>query len=1326
MRRPFLAILLTLAVCLSASATLGAGSAPQGKLSLTVPVGVDGQTSVALEFSLPGKVAAFDGRLLFDTAAAELVGLAPLGGGNALSPQLLADGAAIAAYGLRPSAGKTRMRIVLDAQSAGTLELTLSIDAAVDSAGRRLALGKLRASGALVVGKGGGRFGAPADRGAPKPVRPAGPVRDVVADGVIGKMDLDLVRAGWEAAHANASACGAGIDPAADANGDGCVDIADVQAVAVAQGQRTSAKLYPTSDSRSVSALPADSQASATRRTASTGDFTPPARTASLAGAGLTFVVTSTADTPDAANGDGACADSSGQCTLRAAITESNWQVGDNRIEFNLPGSAPVLIQLSSSTMSLVQDRSGGLVIDGYSQPGSSVNSAAVGSNAVPGVMIRGTGEAPRGSALRITSANNTVRGILFSNLYRAVIVDGADAAANRIVGNLFGYTAAGAPETYSSYAGVLLNAGAHHNIVGTPALADRNVATGGSKALYLYGPGTDDNVIQNNLLCMTPSGMAVAVCGLGIDNDFGPKRNLIGGSADGERNVIGPSHRQGVELSHGWDPAGVDTSEKWQVNDNRVIGNWIGFRADGIYNAAFRSSLDNPGSSDNGNAINAHDGANRNLIERNWISSAYDGIQTMSPNSSGNIIRNNIIGETPAGQPAFIGRDGIVARINTRSHLIEGNTIRNATRYGIALSQKDVLWVRVTRNVISDMVGQAIYFAPDPADPTKGADDMLPLPVISSATTVEVTGQALAGATVEVFRASRPAGQVGLPTEFLADAVADSNGNWTLPVVLATGDRVTALQILPNGNTSRLAVNVAATFEQPPNAPVASFSWTQQAGTREVAFNDTSSGSPASWSWSFGDGITSTEQSPSHVYAAPGTYNVTLTATNAGGSSSETKAVTVEDASAVVVASDTFNRTVNGGWGTADVGGAYTVFTNTSNYSVANGYGAMTLPAPGATRSALLDGVSQRNVDIRARVALDKVASGASSFVYFVARRTGNNEYRPRLVFNTNGTASVNASMLVNGAESPLGSAVVVPNLTQVPGAFVWIRAEVTGVNPTTIRVKAWADGQQEPSGWLFTATNSNAALQVAGSVGVRSYILPGVNNSPVQVRIDDYTVATTASSTAIAGDAFTRDATASWKNADLGGLYTIEGTAANYNVANGVGTINVPAAGITRSAVLNEVSAHNVDVRFKVATDKVAQGGNYIVYAVCRRQGNNEYRPRLMFNTNGTLSVSASVVVNGAESPLGAPVVVAGLTQAPNAFYWLRAQVTDASPTTVRVKAWADGQAEPANWQFTATNSATALQAAGALGMRVYIHSTVVPPVKFTFDDYSVVSTQ
>ena len=45
-------------------------------------------------------------------------------------------------------------------------------------------------------------------------------------------------------------------------------------------------------------------------------------------------------------------------------------------------------------------------------------------------------------------------------------------------------------------------------------------------------------------------------------------------------------------------------------------------------------------------------------------------------------------------------------------------------------------------------------------------------------------------------------------------------------------------------------------------------------------------------YSWDFGDVESSTEMSPSHTYAADGTYDVTLTATNSGGSDAVTQAL--------------------------------------------------------------------------------------------------------------------------------------------------------------------------------------------------------------------------------------------------------------------------------------------------------------------------------------------------------------------------------------------------------------------------------------------------
>ncbi|MDT8357905.1 MAG: PKD domain-containing protein [Methanomicrobiaceae archaeon] len=67
---------------------------------------------------------------------------------------------------------------------------------------------------------------------------------------------------------------------------------------------------------------------------------------------------------------------------------------------------------------------------------------------------------------------------------------------------------------------------------------------------------------------------------------------------------------------------------------------------------------------------------------------------------------------------------------------------------------------------------------------------------------------------------------------------------------------------------------------------PIASFTLSPTSGVvpLTVQFNDTSTGNPTSWNWSFGDGTYSTEKDPVHVYSEPGIYSVMLQVTNPYG----------------------------------------------------------------------------------------------------------------------------------------------------------------------------------------------------------------------------------------------------------------------------------------------------------------------------------------------------------------------------------------------------------------------------------------------------------
>ncbi len=86
-------------------------------------------------------------------------------------------------------------------------------------------------------------------------------------------------------------------------------------------------------------------------------------------------------------------------------------------------------------------------------------------------------------------------------------------------------------------------------------------------------------------------------------------------------------------------------------------------------------------------------------------------------------------------------------------------------------------------------------------------------------------------------------------------------------------------------------------TVPPPPTPPTASFSSSPVNG-HTIQFVDSSTGSPTSWLWDFGDGTGSAQQNPSHDYSASGpfpkNFSVKLTVTNAGGSNQTVKVIAV------------------------------------------------------------------------------------------------------------------------------------------------------------------------------------------------------------------------------------------------------------------------------------------------------------------------------------------------------------------------------------------------------------------------------------------------
>ena len=297
-----------------------------------------------------------------------------------------------------------------------------------------------------------------------------------------------------------------------------------------------------------------------------------------------------------------------------------------------------------------------------------------------------------------------------------------------------------------------------------------------------------------------------------------------------------------------------------------------------------------------------------------------------------------------------------------------------------------------------------------------------------------------------------------------------------------------------------------------PNRQPVASF--TSSAAQLVASFNGSGAsdpdGSVVGWSWQFGDGTAATGATANHTYAANGTYTVTLTVTdNRGGRATRTGQVTLAGLDGVPLASDTFTRTVTGGFGTADLGGAWTLSGGATNFSVNGSAGRMSAAA-GGSRTAALDAVRQTAVEVRTALSFDKPQTGGGTYISVIGRRiNATNDYRLKLRAQSTGAVTAQLVRTVNGAETVVQNIASVPGLTWTQGEVLRVRLRVNGTAPTSLSARVWEEGATEPATWQLQATDTTAALQAPGGVGVWTYVSSSATQTPMIVSVDDLVVA-------------------------------------------------------------------------------------------------------------------------------------------------------------------------------------------------------------------------
>jgi CSLREA domain-containing protein len=1020
-----------------------AQSQPNLRISSSSDNLLDDTARIDIFLDSPGLITAYEGSLLFDSAQLEYRGIEqPLDLASRLKREarLMADVyfPAGLTFGLfspqsinqtsRISSASVRIAsIYLKATEAGRYQVALANWRFIDASGQSVAVENDTAALTIQVGDSAAFYPAPEAAWQIQTADtelPSNDKLDLTGEGRIDIADAMELAVIWSSQRSTLLPCTLGEEARYDVNSDGCLDIRDLQFVA-----------------ENLSPLTSDAF------------LTTPA----------TFVVNSTADEEDAKKGDGICQTAAGVCTLRAAIDEANWYTGPNEIIFDIEAAreGPVDIQLTKR-LPIINDSTGGLIIDGYSQIGSAVNNHETFSNAVIRIQIRGQGIGTnvQGSAstekgklqypvFTITSSGNVLKGIAIYDMWRAVVISGLSATNNKVVGSFIGTNAAG---TYKSsirvenvHGAYLIDAGASYNQVGDVNRADRNVFSGSpGSGFYTTGVGTDKNVVYNSIFGMSPNGLNKLENKIhGIDINKGSSYNIIGGMGLGQHNWIAGNLRSGIEVSH-----------YPFVKYNQIINNYIGVN-EGATTGSDKALYQNGGS-----GIHLEDKAEYTIVQHNVIGNNQEGGIELSEDSTNHVIAYNFIGVTkePEDNPVSVPnkRAGIRGYARSHDNLILGNVIAN-NPVGIHFSSKDSGNVRnrISQNSIYNNTNLGIDLGsvstgknpvqfdvhgvnPNEQTLSGAPNNNLPHPALVNVSPNEVSGLACPNCTVEIFKADEGENAYGEGKTYLGGNVAGPDGQFRVTVLptmtLSIGEYVTATATDSFSNTSEFSLNRITTASAP--APV---------GT--------------------------------------------------------------------IFGQDDFATNATTKWAQSKIGGVYTFSDGTNPVFTANGDQAVVSVAAGRTHWAYLLSSAARDTDNSLTFSLDALpqatSEAANAFLYLIARRIAiGDEYRGKVRIAQNGEVFVQVVYALANKEGLADPEVKVAGLIYTPGMSLRARLLVSGTNPTSLKMRVWELNTPEPTTWQFESSDTTPQLQRAGSFGLRFHGSSSVNNGPLSYTLDDYLV--------------------------------------------------------------------------------------------------------------------------------------------------------------------------------------------------------------------------
>ncbi|MDQ4121541.1 MAG: CSLREA domain-containing protein [Acidobacteriota bacterium] len=460
----------------------------------------------------------------------------------------------------------------------------------------------------------------------------------------------------------------------------------------------------------------------------------------------VTFIVNTTSDT-----NDGAC--DATHCSLREAIIASNASAGvKDNINFNIPGAGVQTINVGSSGLGGLPPITDAVNINGYSQPGSAVNTVTVGStNAVPLIELNGQSAGVfHGLLLSMGSGGSAIRGLIINRFANSGSTGLVITTSNIFVGGCFiGTDSTGTKELPNTNGVIIMGIDGtviNGNRIGSPAPAERNLISGNSSSGIRIRPnntggtGTlNDTELSGNLIGINAQGTAALPNEIGVDfgsiGGFSVTDLRIGMPGESGGNIISGNRSDGI-LFNGTNAVVLSGVA---IRNNRIGTNGQGTGAipngsnpstsstgrSGIYLFPLANNVQIGGANaSEGNLISGNfnhgiyvRASDNVIIQGNRIGTDASGTSAIGNTDGVNIdsSRNNIVGGTTTGARNLISgnNDDGVSITGSRSsgNVVQGNFIGTDISGTAGLSNIDMgvsIGGSALNNIIGDTAGSA------------------------------------------------------------------------------------------------------------------------------------------------------------------------------------------------------------------------------------------------------------------------------------------------------------------------------------------------------------------------------------------------------------------------------------------------------------------------------------------------------------------------------------------------------------------------------------------------------------------------------------------